>query len=123
MTNQKNSNNPINVKLGKGNKHGFYHDDVTKAYTEINEGKMPHIVLQILKDAGQFGIHEIQLNQKLMALRPDLATDQYGYSKTLPLLERDFVKGALMENRKGNYSTLTPLGSSFLANNVRPTKV
>ena len=123
MTNQTILNNPIDVKLGKGNKHGFYHDDVAKDYTEINEGKMPHIVLQILEEAGQFGIHEVQLNQKLTNLRPDLVTDQYGYSKTLPMLERDFEKGALIEHRKGNYTTLTPLGKSFLAHNVRPTKV
>ncbi len=112
--------NPINVKLGKGNKHGFYHDDVSKTYTEINEGKMPHTVLDILKNGGQMGVHEIALNSNLTTVRPDLATDDYGYSKTLPILMRDFEKAGLIETSKTNYTTLTSLGQAFFAHNVRP---
>ena len=41
---------PLNIKLGTKKKGGFYHLDVEKEYTQIQKGRMPELVLQILAD-------------------------------------------------------------------------
>lgn len=116
---------PIQVKLGTGNvKRGFYSNDVAKAYTEIQEDKIAHNTLKSLaRDNITIGIGllESQLHNLVTTAQPELSTDTYGYSTTLPSLIKDLEEGNLVEvSRNPTKFKITAVGVDFLNNNVIP---
>ncbi len=113
--------NPIQVKLGSSTFKGFYSMDVEKVYTEIQKDRMPYNVLSILSESTlrvELGMSELSISDNLLSIQPELAVDQYGYSSTLPILLKDFIKGKLVQ-KSGSKFKITPLGIDFLKNNTR----
>lgn len=124
-------NTPINVKLGS--KHGFWNDeDVTKEYTEIQEGRMPHLVLSELlrlkKEyptnlTGFCGLTKLSKMLSLSNIADELKFDDYGYQVSLDIMLKDLKKAKLIEGYVGNksYATvkITDLGIKFLQNNTK----
>ena len=117
----------VKVKLGKGNKWGFYSDSVKKDVTEIEKDKMPYNVLDILRNPKskfeqQEGIAYNILNERILSIMPDLKTDDYGESVTLPFLLKDFEKAGLIKikhNRGLNTRVkITRIGKQFINENV-----
>ena len=113
--------NPLQIKLGSSRSRGFYSIDVEKEYTEIQKGKMPYLVLSLLSESPLrigLGFNILTLSDRLIDIRPDLATDEYGYSSTLPSLLKDFAKGKLVTYNRSSVK-ITELGLQFLKHNVK----
>jgi hypothetical protein len=112
---------PIMVKLGGNSERGFY-PETNKPYTEIVKGKMPHNVLSILSNdiiSLELGLSELTISDRLLIVQPDLAVDDYGYSTTLPMLLKDFIKGELVEKCKNGKFKITKIGLLFVKHNTK----
>lgn len=122
---------PLNIKLGTSKKGGFYHIDVEKEYTQIQKGRMPELVLQILVDlqkefpgnftgfcCKKFVSHRLMRTE----IGEELKFDEYGYQVSLNSLLKDFLNAGLIEGkvRMNGWSVvkITPLGKKFLQLNV-----
>lgn len=122
---------PLNIKLGTSKKGGFYHIDVEKEYTQIQKGRMPELVLQILVDLQKefpgnftgfccknFVSHRLMRTE----IGEELKFDEYGYQVSLNSLLKDFLNAGLIEGkvRMNDWSVvkITSLGEKFLQLNV-----
>lgn len=121
----------VQVKLGTKKSGGFYKVDCEKEYTELQKGRMPHLVLQILADLekefpGNFKgfCGKSFISHRLMRsdIGEELKFDSYGYQVSLNLLLKDFLSAGLVEGRvrTNDWSTvkITKLGKEFLKNNI-----
>ena len=122
----------VQVKLGTKKSGGFYNFDVEKEYTELQKGRMPHLVLQILADLekefpGNFkgfcGKRFISSRLMRSDIGEDLKFDDYGYQVSLNSLLKDFLKAGLIQGRvrTADWSTvkITSLGKEFLKYNIK----
>lgn len=105
----------VEVKL----KGTWYHNATAKNYTEVQEGKTPHVLLDILKEnkyAGRMS-PKLSLNNEILDQRPDLVTDEYGEWVSFDRLLSSLENGKLVECSGTNWE-ITPMGEQFLKNNI-----
>ena len=118
----------LQIKLGSGKKHSFYNADSGKEYTEIQEGKMPWNMLDLMIDRDEntsfVPFYKNSLGLALHEIQPELAIDEWGDSMAINLLIKDFEHAGLIDVKySGNRQStpqiiITDLGKEFFRKNT-----
>lgn len=111
--------NQVHVSLSRGKGQGFY-PETDKDFTEIQEGKLPWNVLDIIINESMskdYGMHRGRIHEMALYRQPELATDEWGESKSVDTLLKDFMRGGLIKDNYGKYA-ITKTGEQFFKYNT-----
>jgi len=122
----------ILIKLGSNKTNGFYNVDSEKEYTELQHGRLPHLVLSILSDLEKefpynstgFCCKNFVSNRLLRSdIADELKFDDYGYQVSLNSLLKDFLNAGLVQGKvkQNDWARvkITDSGKKFLKYNIK----